>query len=334
MTSRKTLAAAVFLMGGIAAAGALTIKLGSLAPGGSPWELAIRRIASEWSRLSSGAVTVKIYSGGIVGDEPDMVRKMRIGQLNAATMTVSGLQGIFNGLKVLSYPLFLRNDAELAFVLDRMKPFFEQALEKRGFKVVMWSPGGWTYLYSRRAIEKPDDLRRQMLWVWAGDPDEIRAWQTAGFQVVPLASTDIMASLQGGMIDALVTSPLLAASNQWFGIIPYMYGLRLAPLWGATVVSTKTWAEVPAVLQPQLAEAAQRITDAMGPDIVKGDAEATAVMLKYGLKITQPTAQSEKEWADIVQKGFSMMIGRSYDKESYDMALRHLEEYRAARPGQ
>jgi TRAP-type C4-dicarboxylate transport system substrate-binding protein len=332
MRGSKALLLAALLAAAALPAAALTIKLGSLAPGGSPWELAIKRIAAEWGRLSGGSVNVKIYSGGIAGDEPDMIRKMRIGQLNAAAITVSGLQGVFNGVKVLSYPLFLRDDGELSSVLSKMKPFFEQEIEKRGFKVVMWSPGGWTYFYSRRPLQFPEDLRKQKLWVWVGDPDEIKAWQSSGFQVVPLASNDIMTSLQGGMIDALVTSPLLAASNQWFGVIPNMYGLKLAPLWGAAIVSMKTWAEVPTALQPKLIEAAQSITDSMAQDIVKGDEEAIAIMLKYGLKITPPQKQAAQEWEEMVQKGFSMMIGRSYDRQSYDMAKGYLDEYLAAHP--
>ncbi len=85
----------------------------------------------------------------------------------------------------------------------------------------------------------PDDLRRQKLWVWSGDPDEIQAYQSVGLpdRGAP-PSTDLMTSLQGGMVDALVTSPLVAASNQWFGIAGNMCALRLGPLWGAAIVST------------------------------------------------------------------------------------------------
>ena len=85
----------------------------------------------------------------------------------------------------------------------------------------------------------PHDLESQKLWVWSGDPDEIQAYQRAGFQTVTLAVTDLMTSLQGGMVDALVTSPLLAASNQWFGVVSNMSTIRLGPLWGATVVTTR-----------------------------------------------------------------------------------------------
>lgn len=327
MRSRMFAAALACGLLAAASASALTIKMGSLAPVGSPWELAARRIAAEWQRISGGTVTIKIYAGGVAGDEPDMIRKMRIGTLNGALMTVTGLQGIFNGLKTLSYPLLIRSDAELAYVLGRMEPFFDAELSKRGFKPIFWSPSGWVYFFSRLPVVNPADLRRQKLWVWSGDPDEVQAYQSAGFQTVTVAATDLMTSLQGGMVDALVTSPLVAASSQWFGIAGNMCAMKLAPLWGAGVVSMKSWSQVPADLQPRLLEAAQKIADEMVPDIVKADGQAIDVMLKYGLKINPVPAPAAAAWADLLQKTFAGLVGRSYDKESFDMVTGYLAEY-------
>jgi TRAP-type C4-dicarboxylate transport system substrate-binding protein len=312
---------------------ALTIKMGSLAPTGSPWEAGLKTIAAEWARLSGNEVILKLYAGGIVGDEPDMIRKMRIGQLDAAAITVSGLNGIFSGVKALAFPMFLSSDEELAYVLGKMKPFFEREIEKRGFRVVMWAPAGWVYFYSRGPIVTPDDLKKQKLWVWVGDPDEVQAWQSSGFHVVPLPSTDIMTSLQGGMIDALVASPLLAASNQWFGIAQNQTGLRLAPMFGAAVVSNAAWAKVPKDLQPKLIAAAQKAADALVPQLVKADEDAIAVMKKYGLTINPVPPAAEEEWRRFVAKGFEMLIGKTFDRESLEMARGYLAEYRAAHGG-
>jgi TRAP-type C4-dicarboxylate transport system substrate-binding protein len=315
-----------------ASASALTLKLGSLAPSGSPWELGLKRLAADWERISGGTVTVKIYAGGVAGDEPDMVRKMRIGTLNAALITVTGLQGIFNGIKSLSYPLLIHNDAELFYVLSKMEPFFDDELQKRGFKPVMWSPGGWVYFFSRSPVVVPEDLKKQKLWVWSGNPDEIQAYQSAGFQTVTLAATDLMTSLQGGMVDAIVTSPLVAASSQWFGIATNMSALRLAPLWGATVVSMKSWAAVPADLQPKLIEAAQKIADSLMPDLLKADGQAINVMQKYGLKINEVTPSARTAWTDLLDRTFSPLVGKLYDADAFAMATRLLQEYRAAHP--
>ena len=311
---------------------ALTIKMGTLAPVGSPWELGAKRLAADWERLSGGTVTLKIYAGGVAGDEPDMIRKMRIGTLNAALITVTGLQGIFNGVKTLSYPLLLRSDAELQYVLDRMTPFFDTELQKRGFKPIMWSPSGWVYFFSRALVITPDDLRRQKLWVWSGDPDEVQAYQSAGFQTVSTAATDLMTSLQGGMVDALVTSPLVAASSQWFGIAGNMCAMKLAPLWGAAIVSMKTWSQIPADLQPRLLEAAQKINESLAPDLAKADGQAIEVMQKYGLKINQVPPQAAATWVELLQKTFAGLVGRSYDKESFDMVTQYLAEYLKTHP--
>jgi TRAP-type C4-dicarboxylate transport system substrate-binding protein len=214
--------------------------------------------------------------------------------------------------------------------LDKMKPFFEKELEARGFKVILWSPGGWLYYFSRRPIIVPDDLRRQKLWVW-GNPDEVQAWQRSGFQVVPLSATDILTSLQSGMIDAVISSPLLTASNQWFGITSNMSDLKLAPLWGAVVVGAKSWAQVPRDLQPILLKAAQRIADQLSTDIEKSDDQAISEMKKYGLQIIHVDAASREIWEKTVQDGFGMLLGTAYDAKAYEMAKGYLGQYRTAK---
>jgi TRAP-type C4-dicarboxylate transport system substrate-binding protein len=311
---------------------ALTIKMGTLAPVGSPWEVEARRLAAEWERLSGGTVSLKIYAGGIAGDEPDMIRKMRIGTLNAALITVSGLQSIFNGVKTLSYPLLLQSDDELAYVLEKMEPYFDSELQKRGFKPIMWSPSGWVYFFSRAPVVTPDDLRRQKLWVWGIDDDEVQAYQRAGFQTVAIPATDLMIALQGGMVDALVTSPLVAASSQWFGITENMASMKLGPLWGAAIVSLKSWNQIPADLQPRLLEAAQKSAESLAPELAKADGQAIDVMRKYGLKISEVPPQAQASWEDLLQKTFAGLVGRSYDKTSFEMASQYLAEYLKAHP--
>ena len=244
-----------------------------------------------------------------------MIRKMRIGTLNAALITVTGLQGIFNGVKTLSYPLLLRSDDELAYVLDQMKPFFDTELAEARVQAdhVVAQRLGLLLLAGAGGDARMTCAGRSC-GCGAGIPTRSQAYQGAGFQTVTTASTDLMTSLQGGMVDALVTSPLVAASSQWFGIAGNMCSMKLAPLWGAAVVSMKTWSQIPADLQPKLLEAAQRITESLVPDLVKADGQAIDVMQKYGLKINQVPPQAAATWADLLQKTFAGLVGRTYDR--------------------
>jgi len=329
-TLRRTAVLLAFALAA-ASAGALTLKLGSIVPKGSPWELALRRLSAEWARISGGSVTVQVYPSGAAGDEADMIRKMRIGQIQAALVTVSGVQKIWSGVKVLSYPLFIRDDAEFRHVMDRLWPMIDRELEARGFKAVFWSPGGWMYFFTRLPVVRPDDLRRQKVWVW-GDPDEIVAWQSMGFQVVPLSSLDVTTSLTGGMIDGMVTSPLVAASNQWFGVASHMAGLRLSPLWGALVIPLRTWEAVPARLRPRLLEAAGKAAAELAPEIAKADDAAVAVMRKYGLRVTEIPPAVRAEWEGVVSRGLVFLEGTAYDRAAVEAARSILAEYRSA-PG-
>jgi TRAP-type C4-dicarboxylate transport system substrate-binding protein len=323
------LAALIAVAVATSSAGALTIKLGSVVPKGSPWELALHRLSAAWTRLSGGTVTLQVYAAGAAGDEADMIRKMRIGQLQAALVTVSGVQRIWNGVKALSYPLFIRDDAEFRYVMQGFWPTIDRELEARGFKALFWSPGGWVYFFTRLPVVSADDLRRQKLWVW-GDPDEILAWQILGFQVVPLSSLDIMTSLMGGMIDGMMTSPLLAAANQWFGVASNMADLKLSPLWGALVLSLRTWESVPAALRPRMQEAAGRAAEELAPEIAKADDNAVAVMRKYGLRVNEIPATEQAEWEDLVGRGLPLLEGTAYDRDALAEARRILAEYRAS----
>ena len=138
---KRSLSAAIILavLLPLVSISAQTIKLGSVAPSGSPWDHALRELAADWNRISGGRVRLKVYMGGIVGDEPDMLRKMRIGQLQAAALTALGLNYVSPEILVLSVPFLIRDDGELDYVLERTRPFFTELLEEQGFKVLALS---------------------------------------------------------------------------------------------------------------------------------------------------------------------------------------------------
>src|SRR5262245_53207057 len=79
---------------GPAHAGKVKVKLGTLAPDGSAWHNLLKELAEKWKTESNGDVDLKIYPGGVAGNESDMVRKMRVGQLQAAAITIIGIHDI------------------------------------------------------------------------------------------------------------------------------------------------------------------------------------------------------------------------------------------------
>ena len=295
----------VSVMGHVAAA--QTVKLGTLAPEGSSWHQIIRDLAEDWRTLSGGALDVRIYPGGTAGDEPDMVRKMKIGQLHAAALTGAGLARIAPEIQALQLPMMLRSNAELDYVRERLGPTLEAALEAKGFTVLTWGDAGWVHFFAQTPVVHPDDLRPQRLFVWSAETAYIELWKDFGFEPVPLAPTDIHTALQSGLIEAFSTTPIAALSFQWFGLAKHMTDLKWAPLVGALVISSRTWQAVPEDLRPALLRASREAGVRLQGEVRALDSEAVRVMQEHGLVVHHVPPEVALEWEGIVRDGYARL---------------------------
>ena len=310
---------------------AITLKLGSLAPQNSPWDDALREMVDDWKKISNGSIQVKIYAGGIAGDERDMLRKVKIKQLDIVAMTGVGMADVYKGILTVQIPMMYNDEDEFWHILEKMKPFLEKKIEESGFKVLLWSKVGWVYFFSKQPIINPVDLQRQKMFIYSGDADAAKIWKTMGFQPVPLSTNDIMTSLQSGMIDAVIISPLTAAAYQWFGAAPNMSDMKWAPLLGGIVVSLDIWNKIPVDTRKKLEESAEKIGRKMQSDIDQADYEALQIMQTYGLKVSNVPPNAIEQWKVVAEKGIKTLIGTTIEPQSYEQVKKYLEEYRAGK---
>src|SRR5688572_18710251 len=227
--------AALALLPAEASAKKVKIKLGTLAPEGSPWHNGLLRLSQRWQKISNNQVEIKIYPGGVLGDEGDMVRKMRVGQLHAGTMTGVGLSVISRATYAMQTPMMFRSFEELDYVRTQMAPLIQQELDANGVVVLGWGDAGWVHFFSKPAAKGVDDFRKLKLFVWSGDPAAELAWKAAKFNVVPMSATDVMSGLQTGLIQSFSTTPLYALTSQWYTYAKNMTAVKWTPLNGATV---------------------------------------------------------------------------------------------------
>jgi len=332
MSCRVIVLLAVLCLAMANPAAAVVIKLGTIAPEGSPWHDALQDIAAAWQKLSNGQVTLRIYPGGVAGDEPDMLRKMRIGQLNAVALTSGGLAEIIPDIRALTFPLLVRDDGELAAVFEKLGPRFSAVLDAKGYKVLTWSSAGWVYFFSRRPVTAPEDLRSQKLFFWGSDPQYEELLKQSGFQPMPLAVTDLLPSLQTGLVDAFAAPPAAALSFQWFALAPYMADLKWQPLPGATVVSAKVWGEIPAELRPLLEQAAAAAGGRLQARIDALNDQAVEAMRQRGLSLTRVTPETEARWQALVaEKGIPVFVGTRFSREIFEAVQETLRAYRRTR---
>lgn len=312
----------------VAAAGqAAPLKLATLVPDGSVWDQALKEMGSDWSRATEGRVALRIYPGGVAGDESDIVRKMRIGQLHAAALSVTGLGEIDEAFSVFATPLLFEDYEELDHVLEKLGPELERRLEAKGFVFVHWGHAGWVHLFSKRPARTVADVKAMKMFAWAGDDARVQLWRRSGFQPVALASTDILTGLETGLIESFPTPPLAALSLQWFRETPYMTSIGFAPLIGAVIVSKKSWDRISAEDRGRLLAIAERYEARLADEIPRQDRQAIEEMAQRGLEVVpvEDPAAWERAAADFVRGSRGELV----PVDIFDAVQEALAEYRA-----
>ncbi|HSK09081.1 MAG TPA: TRAP transporter substrate-binding protein DctP [Vicinamibacterales bacterium] len=322
-------AAAACLLALAVPASAQQIKVGTVAPEGSPWHDMLLDLNARWKKVSGGTISLRIYPSGTQGDEPDMIRKMRIGQLHAAALTSVGMETIATELNALSIPFLFESWEEVDFVRDRLATRLKKALEDRDFVVLTWGDAGWVHFFTVTPAPRPADLQKLMLFTWGNNPRTEEMYKDAGFRVMPLAATEILQSLQTGKIQAFPAPPIAALASQWFGGAKNMTTVKFAPVVGGAIISKAAWERIDPALRPQLLKEAEEVGRIYKPKIRKLEGEAIAAMQKYGLNVVTVTPEIGREWKATAEKVYPKLRGGYLRAEDFDEVMALVKEYRA-----
>jgi len=328
---RLGLVAALAMGAAAQAQEAVKIRLGTLAPRGTSWHRALLDMGEKWRAAQGAGSAFIVYTDGSQGGEADMVRRMRVGQLNAALLSVVGLTEIDDSVAALQkMPMMFRSWEEVDYVRERLRPGLEKRFLDKGFVVLFWGDAGWVRFFSKEPALRPADYRRMKTFAWAGDNPQVDIMKALGYQPVVLEISDILPGLQTGMINMVPSTPFYALVGQFYGHAPHMLDMNWVPIVGAVVVTRKTWDG----MSPAAQKALRQASDAAGTELRaisrRENEESVAAMKKRGLKVQPLTPQIEAEWRAVAEKAYPMIRGRMVPAELFDEVQRLLSEYRAA----
>ena len=324
----------------VAAAQPIDIKMATLAPKDSPWCDVLVRMGERWKAISNGNVKLTIYAGGVMGDEPDTVNKLRVKLIQAVALTGAGMGEIEKGVAALQIPLLFDSYEELDYVRDRLAPTLEKRIEANGFIVLNWGDAGWVHFFSDKPMMRLDDLQKLKMFSWAGSNDELELWKANGFHPVSLAATDIQMGLKTGLIDAIPTTPLYALWNQCFTLAKYMNDMKWAPLVGATLVSKAVWDKIPEAQRGPMLQAARDSGQELRAGI-RGMGDKAITAMTQGIpgkrtdKLTLVHADDAAvaDWHKRTEAVYPKMRGSIIPADLFDEARRLDQEYRSKAKG-
>ena len=300
----------------------IVVKMGTLAPEGTDWHGMLIEMGQQWKSATKGKVQLRIYPGGVLGDERDMVRKMRIGQIQAAGMTAEGLSEIVSDFSCYFVPLVYQDSEDVNKVTEALLPELEQKLEDNGFKLLYLSELTYAYWFSTSPIKVPSDLKNKKFFTWAGDFKWEQVYKKAGYNPVPLATTDILSALQTGLISTIPQPPIYALAQQSFGIADYMLDLKWGVLMAGIVVDMKTWKRIPDKYHEDLLSIAKAIQAKYADSNSDADVKALDAMKQYGLKVHSPSEDERALWFQEVERVSYYLRGKVIPETIYDTVIK------------
>jgi TRAP-type C4-dicarboxylate transport system substrate-binding protein len=306
-----------------------TLKFATLAPEGTGWVKAMTDWADRVDKESRGRLKIKLYPGGITGDEPDVLRKIRFGQLQGAAITGHGIGMIYSPARALEMPFLFQGYGELDAVRNQLSPEFGAGLRQHGFELVGWLDVGPVHLFSKSPIHSIDDLPQHRVWLWDGDELAEAFFAVAGLHPIPLSIIKVFAGLSGGAIDTIYAPPLAAIAMQWFTETSYVSDAAITDGIGALVVARRFYDGLPHDLQALLTRTGREVAARMIRE-TREDSQKTLAMLKdYGLQFVPWTKGDDRRVVDLRDRAAAMLAKRGYiPADLFQRVRRMLEEYR------
>lgn len=308
------------------------LKIGSLVPKNSLYHRQLMEVGDTWKKSQSGAARFNVFTDGSQGGEAEMVRRMRIGQLQAALLSVVGLREIEPSIAALqNLPLAFRSWEELDYVREKMRPSMEKKFLEKGYVVLAWGDAGWVRFFSKQAAFSPDDFKKMKFFAWGAEAEQQEIMKSLGYTPVPLEPTDILPSIQTGMINVVPSTPYFALASQIYNTAPNMLEINWAPIVGAFIVTKKAWDGMSPEVQAALKTASDKAGVVIRAQARKEVDEAVDAMKKRGLQVNKPNAEQLKEWRALSEALYPRIRGKMVPAETFDEVFAHLKTYRASR---
>ena len=323
----RPLALAALLVAPAAFAQDVTIKLATLAPQGSTWHALLKEMAEKWSDVSGGKVKLKVYAGGTQGSEGDMVRKMGVGQLQAASISNVGLHDIVPDPMVFSTPGMV-DGTDVAELLPKAEAKMNKMLEDKGYVALSWAQVGQVHVFCTKPYLTPEAASDAKFFAWDGDPGSIEAFKLMGLRPVVLASTDIVPSLQTGMINCINQAPAFVLSARLFDKANKMIDYPWSYLIGVTLVKKDAWDKIPADLKPKLVAIARDVNARVDAEVRRLNDDAVTAMKKQGLEVVKV---DPAPWQKAAERSWPTVRGKVVSPEFFDWFLKLRDETRKAR---
>jgi len=264
---------------GKAAKGEINLKLGHALDINHPVHKAMEFWADTLKKETDGRIIIKIYPGGQLGGEKELVEQLQMGTLDLTKVSSAGLEAFVPEMKVLGMPYLFRNKEHKwkvlnsAFGKDLLAAGSDRGLVGIGF----YEAGERSFYTKGGLIRTPADLKNLKIRV-IKSPMAISLLKTLGASPTPISWGELYTALQQGTVDGAENNPPSFVSARHYEVCKY-YSLdkHTSPM-DVVLAGKKAW---------------DRLTEA-----------DKAIMIKtFDISVEY----QKKLWAEVVKENFALL---------------------------
>ena len=288
------------------------LRIATLAPRQSDLGRAFQQLRKELKEVTNGQVNLKMYDGGVAGDEMTVVRKMRVGQLDGALLTSTGLGALVPQVLVLQAPGLITNYPALDDVREKLGPDLVALFDKAGYELISWGDSGQVRIFSKHKIQHPNDLKNVRPWVWRGSPTMKAFIEAAGANGVTMGLPEVFSALQTGMVDTVIASSIGVLAFQWHTKLATMTKPGGGIVVGAYVIKKDRLAALPKEAQAHIRQSAKDHAKEFREGGRRLDEEASDALADR-LKVVN-IWRNKDAWEAVQRDARNSLAGRLYSK--------------------
>jgi TRAP-type transport system periplasmic protein len=298
------------------------LKIATLSPEGTALMKALKDAGRDIAAKTGNRVSLKIYPGGVMGNDSIVLKKMRSHQLDGATFTAGGIADEYSNYQVLSLPMIFQNYREADAVRAIMEPLLTQGLEQKGYISMGIIEAGFVYTMSNTPIDSLEKLRGRKVWIPEGDYISARAFKKMGVPPVSLSLPDVLTSLQTGMLDTVSNSPVATVVLQWFTRVSYLTETPLLYAYGTLAFSRKAWNKIPVQDQPVVRDIMTRQLKQVDKSNRMDNKKAMETLKKQGMKFVAMKPESYARMQNISNQTIDELVKEGLFRQDFVSKIR------------
>jgi TRAP-type transport system periplasmic protein len=279
-----------------------TMKMATVAPARTPWADLLKRYKKGVAKASNKAVKLRVYLGGVKGDEGSIVRQVFKGTLQAGGVSTGAMATLVPEMDILEMPYLFETADEADRILDGpARPIVDELLEAKGFKLLMYSENGYRSFGTKKGcVKSPADLKAVKMRSQES-PVHVEMYRALGASPVTISVGEVMSSLQTGVVDGFDNTPLFTQAVSWHQGVKF-FTLTEHIYQPALIVANKDWFDaLPADIQASIIDPGKKLEKkgrkavrALGPLLVEN-------LRKLGLTVCELTPDEKKKFQEVAR---------------------------------